>query len=337
MSDASLDALSAGPNIGVDVLTAVVGNGLGNSSGGVAAAGHQQVGHGGDGSLRARRPARRESGNSPGNFDLTERKRAEAEIRDSERRYRDSLAELAHANRVATMGQLAASIAHEVKQPVAAAVINAEAALHFLGLAPPQLERVRQSLNAIVVTGHRAGDVVDRIRALIKKEPARNESLDANETIRQVCELSYGEAIKNGVSAQMDLADDLPFVRGDRVQLQQVILNLIMNAIEAMSEVDEGVRTLLIRTRKTETDGVLVSVHDSGPGLAPSSLKRAFDAFYTTKPNGMGMGLSICRSIIEAHGGQLWASAHEPRGAAFTFVLPAAGIETIAASGIPTA
>jgi C4-dicarboxylate-specific signal transduction histidine kinase len=132
---------------------------------------------------------------------------------------------------------------------------------------------VRQSLNAIVETGHRAGDVVDRIRALIKKEPARNESLDANETILQVCELSCGEAIKSGVSTQMDLADDLPFVRGDRVQLQQVILNLTMNAMEAMSEVDEGVRTLLIRTRKTETDGVLVSVHDSGPGLAPSSLK----------------------------------------------------------------
>jgi PAS domain S-box-containing protein len=256
-------------------------------------------------------------------LDLTERKRAEAEARESERRYREVHTELAHANRVATMGQLAASIAHEVKQPIGAAVANAQAALNWLGRRPPELEEVRESLEAIVETGHRAGDVVDRIRALIKKAPSRIDRLDINAGIREVIELTRGEAVTNGVSVQTDLADSLPLIDGDRVQLQQVILNLIMNAIEAMSGVSDGTRELRISTRKAEPGGVLVAVRDSGPGLAPATLEHLFNAFYTTKPGGLGLGLSICRSIIEAHGGRLWASANVPRGAIFECTVPA--------------
>jgi PAS domain S-box-containing protein len=254
-------------------------------------------------------------------LDLSERKRAEAEARESDRRYREVQTELAHANRVATMGQLTASIAHEVKQPIGAAVANAEAALRWLNRRPPELEEVRASLEGIVETGHRAGNVVDRIRALIKKAPSRNDRLDINEAIREVLELTRGEAVKNGVSVQTDLADGLPLIAGDRVQLQQVILNLIMNAIEAMSGASDETRELLISTGMAELGGVLVAVRDSGPGLAPATLERVFDAFYTTKSGGLGMGLSICRSIIEAHGGRLWASANVPRGATFEFTV----------------
>jgi PAS domain S-box-containing protein len=256
-------------------------------------------------------------------LDLTERKRAEAEARASEQRYREVQMELAHANRVATMGQLTASIAHEVKQPIGAAVAFAEAALRFLARRPPELEEVRESLEGIVATSHRAGDVIDRIRALIKKAPPRNERLDINEAIREVIELTRGEAVKDGVSVQSDLPHGLPVIEGDRVQLQQVILNLIMNAVESMSSVSDGTRELFISSRKAEPGGVLVGVRDSGPGLAPATLDRLFDAFYTTKPGGLGLGLSICRSIIETHGGRLWATANVPRGAIFEFIVPA--------------
>ena len=256
-------------------------------------------------------------------LDLTERKRAEAEARESEGRYRAVQMELAHANRVATMGQLSASIAHEVKQPIAATATNAAAALRWLGAQPPNLEEARQALGRIVETSHRAGDVVDQIRALIKKAPPRKDRLDINEAIREVVELTRGEAVRTGVSVQARLADDLPLIHGDRVQLQQVILNLVVNAVEAMSGVDAGARELLISTGKVEPDGVLVAVRDTGPGLAPATLDRLFEAFYTTKPSGLGMGLSICRSIIEAHGGRLWAEANEPRGAVFQFLTPA--------------
>jgi PAS domain S-box-containing protein len=246
---------------------------------------------------------------------ITERKRAEEVLRDMQM-------ELAHANRVATMGQLAASIAHEVKQPIAATVINAGTALRWLGRRPPDLEQVRQTLGQIVQDGKRAGDVVDRIRALSKKAPSRNDRLDINGAILEVVELTRGEAVKNGVSVQTDLADGLPLIQGDRVQLQQVILNLIINAVEAMSGTSEGARELLITTGQAEPNGVLVAVKDSGPGLAPATLERLFESFYTTKSTGLGLGLSICRSIIEAHGGRLWASANAPRGASFQFALP---------------
>jgi PAS domain S-box-containing protein len=249
-------------------------------------------------------------------LDLSERKRAEEAMLKMQ-------TELAHANRLATMGQLAASITHEVKQPIAAAVTNADAALHWLDRRPPRLEKVRQSLEDIVEAGRRAGDVVSGIRALITKTPPRKERLDLNAGVRKVLELTRGEVVKNGVSVETELADDLPLIEGDRVQLQQVILNLIMNAIEAMSGVDEGTRELLISTRRAEPNGVLVGVRDSGPGLAPATLERVFDAFYSTKAAGLGMGLSICRSIIEAHGGRLWASANVPRGATFEFTVSA--------------
>ncbi len=255
-------------------------------------------------------------------LDLSERKRAEAQAREAERRYRDILMELAHANRVATMGQLTASIAHEVKQPIAATVSNAQAALRWLERQPPELEEVRQALAHIVQDGKRAGDVVGRIRDLIKKAPSREDRLDINEAVREVIELTRSEAATNGVSVQSELAGGLPLIQGDRVQLQQVVLNLIINAAEAMSGASDGPRELLISTGTSDTGDVRVAVRDSGPGLTPAALERLFEPFYTTKPGGLGLGLSICRSIIEAHGGRLWVSANVPRGATFQFTLP---------------
>jgi PAS domain S-box-containing protein len=256
-------------------------------------------------------------------LDLTERKRAEAEARESERRYRAVQMELAHANRVATMGQLTASIAHEVKQPIAATATNAGAALRWLGARPANLEEAKQALDRIANDATRAGDIIDRIRDLTKKAPARKDSVDINEAIREVIELTHGEAVKTGVSVRTRLAGGLPLIHGDRVQLQQVNLNLIINAVEAMGGVRDGPRELLISTGSAEPGGVLVAVRDSGPGLTPVTLERLFEAFYTTKPSGLGLGLSICRSIIEAHGGRLWASANVPRGAIFQFTVPA--------------
>jgi PAS domain S-box-containing protein len=249
-------------------------------------------------------------------LDLTERKCAEEAFREVQM-------QLAHANRVATMGQLSASITHEVKQPIAAARNNARAALNFLDKDPPDLDEVREALGCIVGDADRAGDIVDRIRGLIKKAPPRKECLDINAGIREVIELTRSESIKNGISMQANLADGLPLIEGDRVQLQQVILNLIVNAVEAMSGASDGTRELLVSSRKADPGGVLVEVRDSGPGLAPETLEHVFDAFYTTKPGGLGMGLSICRSILDAHGGRLWASANLPHGASFQFALPA--------------
>ena len=230
--------------------------------------------------------------------------------------------ELAHVNRVTTMGQLAASIAHEVNQPLAAAVTNAHAALRWLGAQPPDLEEGRQALDHIIKDGHRASEVIDRIRALIKKAPPRNDPLDINEIVLEVIALTRSEVLSNGVSLQTQLANGLPLVQGDRIQLQQVILNLIVNAIEATSSTSQEARELLISTGKDGSNAVLVAVRDSGPGLDPEDLGRLFDAFYTTKAGGMGMGLSICRSIIEAHGGRVWATANVPQGAVFQFTLP---------------
>jgi C4-dicarboxylate-specific signal transduction histidine kinase len=230
--------------------------------------------------------------------------------------------ELAHANRIATMGQLTASIAHEVNQPVAATVTNAQAAVRWLSGEPPNLEEVRQSLVRIARDGKRAADVIGRIRDLIKKTPPRNDHVEINAAIREVVELTRGEAVKHGVSVQSELAEDLPPLRGDRVQLQQVLLNLVINAMEAMSGASGEERELRISTGIGESREVLVAVRDSGPGLALETMDHLFKAFYTTKPAGLGLGLSICRSIIEAHGGTMWASANEPRGAIFQFSLP---------------
>ncbi|MFM0369771.1 trifunctional serine/threonine-protein kinase/ATP-binding protein/sensor histidine kinase [Paraburkholderia aspalathi] len=256
-------------------------------------------------------------------LDLTERKQAEEKVRESERRYREVQTELAHANRVDTMGQLTATIAHEVKQPIAATVTNAQAALRWLSAQPPDLEEVRQVLDRIVSDGNRAGDVISRIRELIRKAPPQKEPVGINEAIREVIELTRGEAMKRGTSVQTQLADGLPFIEGDRVELQQVLLNLIINALEAMSGVNDDVRQLLVSTGIADSGCVLVTVRDSGPGFAPHSAELIFAPFYTTKPTGLGMGLSICRSIIDAHGGRLWASANLPRGAVVQFTVPA--------------
>jgi C4-dicarboxylate-specific signal transduction histidine kinase len=263
-------------------------------------------------------------------LDLTKRKRAEADARESERRYRDVQMELMHANRIATMGQLTASIAHEVNQPIVAALMNAQAALSLLDTRPseadarpPDLEQVRHALERIDMAGRQARDVVGRIRALIKKAPPRKDRLAINEAVHEVIALTGGEAMKNEVSVRTQLAEGLPSVRGDQVQLQQVILNLVINALEAMSGSNERPRELLVTTARTGSDGVLVAVRDSGPGIAPAKLDGLFEAFYTTKAGGLGMGLSICRSIIEAHGGRLWATANAPHGASFQFTVPA--------------
>jgi PAS domain S-box-containing protein len=256
--------------------------------------------------------------------DMTELKKAEAGARDIERRHREMQMELAHANRVATMGRLTASIAHEVNQPIAATITNAQAALRFLGAKTLNLDEVRQSLNDIVKDGSRAGEVISRVRDLVKKAPPRRDHVEINGALRQVIELIHTEAAKNGISVQAELTDGLPIIQGDRVQLQQVVLNLIVNAIEAMSVPSEGPRELLIYTGTIESGDVLVTVRDSGPGLAPAALERVFESFYTTKPSGLGLGLSICRSIVEAHGGRLWASADVAHGASFQFTLPAA-------------
>ncbi len=255
-------------------------------------------------------------------LDLTDRKQAEAKARESERNYQEVQAQLAHANRVATIGQLTASIAHEVNQPIAATVANATAALRWLGAPAPNIEEVRLALGRILRDGHRAGEVISRTRTLIKKEPPKQDSLAINDAILEVVALTRGEAAKNAVTITTRLEDGMPFIYGDRVELQQVILNLIINALEAMSGDHDAPRELVISTQKSGLDGVLVTVCDSGPGLAAEFLDRLFEPFYTTKPNGLGLGLSICRSIIESHGGQLSARANDPRGALFQFTLP---------------
>ncbi len=230
-------------------------------------------------------------------------------------------AELARMNRVTTLGSLAASIAHEINQPLAAIVTNGSAGLRWLNTEPSNLDEARQTLARVIKDANRAAEVIGRVRALATKSPIQADQLDINEVIREVIALTRGERDRNRVALDTRLADNLPMIQGDKVQLQQVILNLIMNAVEAMSGGEP--RELLIGSRKEEPLNVLVSVCDSGPGLPPERIDRIFDAFYTTKAGGIGMGLSICRSIIEAHGGRLWASANSPRGATFHLALPA--------------
>ncbi|HUA51049.1 MAG TPA: AAA family ATPase [Candidatus Sulfotelmatobacter sp.] len=253
-------------------------------------------------------------------LDLTEGKKAEALIRESERRYHEIQMELAHANRVATMGHLSASIAHEVNQPIAGTVINGQLALRLLSSDPVNIEELRLALGRIVRDGNRAGEIIGRIRAFVNKTPPRRDSFDINQAILDVIGFTQRETEKNNVVVDMRLADDLSVVAGDRIQLQQVILNLIINAMEAMNECI-GSRDLQISTDGGNSDGILVTIRDSGPGIEAENLERIFDAFYTTKPDGLGMGLSICRGIIEAHGGRLWATT-SPQGSIFQFTLP---------------
>jgi PAS domain S-box-containing protein len=250
------------------------------------------------------------------NTDIEDRTQALARLQQME-------ADFAHINRVSMMGELAASLSHEIAQPIASARNNARAAQNFLKMQPPDLGEVREALSCVVADADRSGEIIDRIRQQMKKAPPRKERFDLNAAINEVIVLAQSATVRNGVSVQLRLAGALRPVLGDRIQLQQVLLNLVLNAAEAMVSVDEGPRELLVSTEQDQA-GALVAVRDSGPGIDPAHLDRVFDAFYTTKSSGTGMGLSICRSIIHAHGGKLWAEANEPRGAAFQFTLPAA-------------
>ena len=247
---------------------------------------------------------------------ITERKRAQEAVEQMQM-------ELAHANRLTTMGHLTASIVHEVNQPIAALLTNAQGALRWMGAEPVDLDEVRQALKRIIRDGDRAGAIVHQVLNFSRKSAFRLELVEINPAIREVLELIRGEAMRHDVLVRTDLADALPLVRADRLGLQQVILNLIRNSMEAMNEISEGVRELLISAQKIDTGEVLFAVRDSGPGFEPAALDQIFQAFHTTKPNGLGLGLSICRSIVESHGGRLWASPNVPRGASFQFVVPA--------------
>jgi C4-dicarboxylate-specific signal transduction histidine kinase len=282
-----------------------------------------------DGSVKYLRVVGRPSNDASGYFefvgavtDITERKQAEEELHQKEVSLREVQTELAHVSRVTTMGELAASIAHEVNQPLAGIVTNANSSLRWLAGDSPNLAEAREAIRRIIRDGNRAGEVVSRMRALFKKASTSKERFDVNGAIEEVVVLTQSEVRRNKVALRMELAANLPPVMGDRVQLQQVVVNLILNAIEAMSTVEGRERDLVIRTQRGEGDEVRVAVQDSGIGLDPKNVERIFDAFHTTKPGGLGMGLPISRSIIEAHGGQLWAKAISPRGAAFEFTVP---------------
>jgi len=244
--------------------------------------------------------------------DITERKRAEEKLREAQ-------TELAHVSRLTTMGEMAASIAHEVNQPLAGMITNANASLRWLAGDAPNLAEAGEAIRRIIRDGNRAGDVISRMRALFKKARTAKERFDINEAIEEVVTLTQSEVRRNKVGLRMQLAADLPSVMGDRVQLQQVVVNLILNAIEAMSPVEERERELVIRTQRGEGDEVAVAVQDSGIGVDLLSAERIFEAFHTTKPGGLGMGLSISRSIVESHGGRLWVVSNDGPGATFQF------------------
>jgi PAS domain S-box-containing protein len=254
------------------------------------------------------------------NVDVTERKRA----KDERERLRQLETDLAHMNRVSTMGELAASLYHEILHPIATARNNARAGMRFLEMNPPNLDEVREALACVVRDADRAKDVIGRMRDHIKKASPRKECFDLNEAINEVIVMVRSAIAKGGISVSTRLVDGPAPVQGDRVQLQQVLVNLILNAVEAMSSVEDGTRELSIKTEQCQTGSILVAVHDSGPGVDPVNLERVFEPFYTTRTSGIGMGLSICQTIIHGHGGRLWMCANEPRGAVFQFTLPAA-------------
>lgn len=242
-----------------------------------------------------------------------ERKRAEDTVRKIQ-------LELAHVVRVSTLGELTATIAHEINQPLGAIVNNAGASLRWL--AAQNVDEVRQSIERVIKDGHRASEIISRIRALIKKSAPQKDPLRLNDTISEIMSLVGPELQTHEVAMHTHLSPDVPTVLGDRIQVQQVLLNLMMNAIEAMTITKEGPRELWVGAEKHDAQYVEVRVQDTGPGIAPQQQDRLFEAFYSTKPGGLGMGLAICRSIVEAHGGRLWATANEDRGASFHFTLP---------------
>jgi PAS domain S-box-containing protein len=251
-------------------------------------------------------------------MDVTERKRAEQE----RERLRQAQADLAHVNRVATMGELTASVAHEVNQPIAAAVTNAKTCLRWLTRDQPDLEEARAAAMRIVNDGTRAAEIIKRVRLLFKKETSERELVDINEVVEEMVVLLRGEAMRYSISLKTELEANTPRVMADRVQLQQVLMNLMLNGMDAMKDAN-GTRELIIKSQRGENDQVLVSVNDTGVGLPPEQADRIFTAFFTTKPHGTGMGLSISRSIVESHGGRLWAADNAPRGASLCFSLPA--------------
>jgi len=247
-------------------------------------------------------------------MDVTERKRAEAALREAQ-------SDLARINRVTTMGELTASLAHEINQPLAAAVTNANTTLRWLTREHPDLEEARASALRIVKDGTRAAEIITRMRSLFKKGTQQRELVDINEVIREMIVLLRGEATRYSITFRTELATNLPTFMADRVQLQQVLMNLMLNGIEAMKDTD-GTRELTIKTQRAENDHVLISVSDTGVGLPAQFADQIFNAFFTTKGQGTGMGLSISRSIVEAHGGRLWADNNSPRGAGFYVSLP---------------
>lgn len=254
--------------------------------------------------------------------DLTELKRAEAAARESDRRYHQIQIELARAQRVVTLGQLSASITHEISQPLSGIEINASTCLLMLAANPPNVAGAQETARRAIRDANRAGEIVSRLRALFARRTTSTEVMNLNEAVREVISLLRGELQKDRINLQSELAENLPIVRGDRIQLQQVLLNLIQNAADAMRGVDDRARQLVVTTSKMEPGSVLVAVRDTGPGIHPANLERVFDAFYTTKTGGLGMGLAVCRTIIGAHRGRLWATAAAPHGAVFQFTLP---------------
>ena len=250
--------------------------------------------------------------------DMTETKR----LQDEQRRYHDIQLELAHANRIATLGQLSASIAHELNQPLTGIITNCGTCLRILTSDPLNLDGAREAVRRTMRDGNRAADVIARLRALFNKKEPASETVDLNEATREVIALSLGELQNSRAIVRTELADDLPFVTADRVQLQQVVLNLLRNALDAMNTVDDRPRDLLIRTEREEGDWVRLSMKDTGVGFDPQTMDKLFEAFYSTKNDGMGVGLSVSRSIIENHQGRLWAVLNDGPGATFSFSVP---------------
>jgi C4-dicarboxylate-specific signal transduction histidine kinase len=256
--------------------------------------------------------------------DISERRRAEEKLRESELNLRNTQAELAHVNRVMTMGELTASIAHEVNQPLAAIVASGDSCSAWLTNDPPNLDKARAAASRMIQAATQASEIVQRVRALFKKTTSMTASVNMNAVIEDTLSLVHHETERNKIFLRTELDPGVPSVSGDRVQLQQVILNLAMNGIEAVSGLDTEPKRLMIRSTLSNTRELLVSVEDTGLGIEAEHADRLFAPFFTTKQQGIGMGLPICRSIIEAHGGRLWVDRNEPRGAAFHFTLPIA-------------